>query len=204
MNCPVKWGAWELQKEVYLKAGALFGCPVEEVLVPHVYKAGRDRGVIPVYVRVPREEDGGEEVAGKGKGGDGGEDEGGWPVVILMTGLDGYRPDNTLRTTEFLSRGWAGVIVEIPGTADCPSDPSDPTSPDRLWDSLLAWMERDGRFDMGKVMVWGLSAGGYYAVRAAHTHRGRVRGVVAQGAGCHHFFGREWLGRVDGHEYPFK
>lgn len=196
----MKWTAWELQKEVYLKAGGLFECPVEEELVPHVYKAGNDRGVIPVYVRVP----GGEAEGGaKRKRGEGSEDKR-CPVVILMTGLDGYRPDNTLRTTEFLSRGWASVVVEIPGTADCPSDPSDPASPDRLWDSLLAWMERDGRFDMGRVLVWGLSAGGYYAVRAAHTHRGRVRGVVAQGAGCHYFFGGSWLGRVDGHEYPFE
>jgi hypothetical protein len=28
------------------------------------------------------------------------------PVVVLMTGLDGYRPDNTVRCEEFLKRGW--------------------------------------------------------------------------------------------------
>lgn len=206
----MKWQAWELQKEVYLKAGVLFACPVQEVLVPHVYKAGRDRDVIPVYVRVPANDDNEEE--GEKRGGEGrgkgkerkGEEKRKWPVVILMTGLDGYRPDNTLRTTEFLSRNWASVTVEIPGTADCPSDPSDPSSPDRPRDSLLSWMERDGRFDMGRDMVWGLSAGGYYAVRIAHTHWERLEGVVAQGPGCHHFFCKEWLERVDGHEYPFK
>lgn len=178
--------------------------------MPHVCRAWGDGDVIPVYVRVPKgkgsgKREGEDDSKGKGRDGDSGEENGGkWPVVILMTGLDGYRPDNTLRTTEFLTRNWASVTAEIPGTADCPADPSDPSSPDRLWDSLLSWMARDGRFDMGKVVVWGLSVGGYYAVRIAHTHCERVLGVVAQGAGCHHFFGKEWLGRVDGHEYPFQ
>jgi pimeloyl-ACP methyl ester carboxylesterase len=58
-------------------------------------------------------------------------------------------------------------------------------------------------FDMRKVMVWGLSTGGYYAVRIAHTHRERLRGVIAQGAGVHEFFGEEWIVRAERHEYPF-
>ncbi|SPO03792.1 probable yellowish-green 1 protein [Cephalotrichum gorgonifer] len=187
VNCSAKWAAWESQKKIYLRAGSLFERPVEEVSIPHVFASGRDRNSVPVYVRTPPAREGEK-----------------CPVVLLITGLDGYRPDNTTRCDEFLARGWASVVAECPGTADCPSDAADPAAPDRLWDSVLAWMAADGRFDMGRVAVWGLSAGGYYAVRIAHTHRERVAGVVAQGAGCHHFFGREWLSRVDGHEYPFQ
>jgi len=98
----------------------------------------------------------------------------------------------------------ASVVVEIPGTADCPADSADPESPDRLWTSLLEWMGKDGRFDMRRVMVWGLSSGGYYAIRIAHTHKDQLVGSVAQGAGCHYFYDREWLERADGHEYPFQ
>ncbi|KAK3311511.1 Alpha/Beta hydrolase protein [Chaetomium strumarium] len=183
-NDKPKLEAWEAQKRVYLKAGALWEVPVQEVFVEHAHRKGRDLDAIPVYVRVP-----------KGKQG--------VPVVILMTGLDGYRPDNTMRCDEFLKRGWASVVVEIPGTADCPADSADPESPDRLWTSLLEWMAKDGRFDVRRVMVWGLSSGGYYAVRIAHTHKDQLVGSVAQGAGCHYFFDREWLEKVDGHEYPF-
>jgi pimeloyl-ACP methyl ester carboxylesterase len=96
------------------------------------------------------------------------------------------------------------VVVEIPGTADCPADSADPQSPDRLWTSLLEWMGADGRFDMKRVLVWGLSSGGYYAVRIAHTHKDQLAGCVAQGAGCHYFYDQEWLEKVDGHEYPFE
>lgn len=59
------------------------------------------------------------------------------PTVLLLTGLDGYRPDNTVRCDEFLARGWAAVVVEIPGTADCPADSADPEAPERLWSSLV-------------------------------------------------------------------
>ncbi|KAI1422707.1 Alpha/Beta hydrolase protein [Xylaria sp. FL1777] len=188
ISCPMKWGAWEMQKKIYLKAAGSWDVPIKEVEILHGCAAGRDRAIIPAYVRVPPT---------KATGGP-------HPVVLLFTGLDGYRPDNTGRCDEFLARGWAIIIIEIPGTADCPADPADADSPDRLWDSVFEWMQVDGRFDMRRVMCWGLSSGGYYAVRIAHTHRQRLVGVVAQGAGSHYFFDPKWLARADGHEYPFK
>ncbi|KXJ89394.1 Alpha/Beta hydrolase protein [Microdochium bolleyi] len=191
---PTKWRAWEWQKAVYMKAaGKLWKpSPVIEVNMPHVCAAENDLGLsIPAYVRMPPAL-----LC--------------CPVVILLTGLDGYRPDNTARCNEFLARGWACVVLEIPGTADCPADPADPTAPERLWDSVLRWMAgyrhtEEQRFDMTRVLCWGLSAGGYYAVRIAHTHGAKhLAGVVAQGAGCHYFFDREWVDKAEGHEYPFK
>ncbi|KAK1758335.1 esterase FrsA [Echria macrotheca] len=185
INNQPKWDAYEAQKRIYLKAGATWDRPVEDIAVPHVHAAGGDRDKIPVYVRTP-------------------SDQGKYPTVILMTGLDGYRPDNTVRCDEFLARGWGVVVVEIPGTADCPADSADPAAPDRLWSSLLDWMKDDGRFEMERVLVWGLSCGGYYAIRIAHTHKDRLVGSVAQGAGCHYFYDKEWLEKADGHEYPFE
>ncbi|KAM0325104.1 hypothetical protein ACHAQA_007643 [Verticillium albo-atrum] len=189
ISCPIKWKAWEWQKDAYIKAASTWECPVQEVDIPHISAEDRDRKDIPVYVRVP------DDTVIDGEQ---------CPVVILMTGLDGYRTDNTERCNEFLARGWGCLVVEIPGTADCPADSADPQSPDRLWASILYWMASDGRFDMDRVMVWGLSSGGYYAIRIAHTHSHSVLGAVAQGAGCHHFFDEEWLERADGHEYPFQ
>lgn len=184
-----KWIAWAAQKEVYMKAASVWTCPITEVMIPFTAKLDeKEQAYIPTYIRLPASA----------------STTAPCPTVILMTGLDGYRPDNTGRLDMFLERGWGAVVVEIPGTADCPADPSDVTSPDRMWDSLLTWMRAEGVFDMRKLVVWGLSAGGYYAIRAAHTHAEQLRGVVAQGAGAHHFFGAEWLDRIDGHEYPFR
>jgi len=188
ISSDTKWKAWEAQKVVYMKAASKWDHPVEEVLIAHSAAKGSDRDSIPAYVRLPKH-------TGEGKPK--------FPVVLLMTGLDGYRPDNTQRLDEFLARGWGCVVAEVPGTADCPAEPNDPLSPDRLWTSLLDWMEEEGVFDMTRVMVWGLSTGGYYAVRIAHTHCQRLRGSVAQGAGTHYFYDRDWMDKADGHEYPF-
>ncbi len=53
INCPVKWKAWEAQKDVYMRAARSWDQPVKEELVPHVHRKGGDRDGIPVYVRVP-------------------------------------------------------------------------------------------------------------------------------------------------------
>ncbi|KAK7748356.1 hypothetical protein SLS62_008619 [Diatrype stigma] len=212
---PDKWDAWERQKRVYMKAARTWDAPVEEVRIPHVFRQGVDGDSIPAYVRVPaaataaaatagnQAANGGRESNGSGGNKNGQDQEQKHPVVVLLTGLDGYRPDNTTRCDEFLARGWATIVVEIPGTADSPADPSDPASGDRVLDSVFAFLDEQPGLDAARVLLWGLSAGGYHAVRAAHTHRARLRGVVAQGAGVHHFLDRDWLARADGHEYPF-
>ncbi|KAL5598340.1 hypothetical protein BROUX41_003601 [Berkeleyomyces rouxiae] len=185
-SCEHKFAVFQKQKAVYLKANALWDRPFEDVRVPHVLAAANDRKEIPVYVRTPAA-----------------ADTQPVPTVILMMGLDLYRPDNTGRSNKMLERGWAVIVAETPGTGECPADVQDPTSPDRLWTSLLMWMEKDGRFDMSRLVVWGGSAGGYYAIRIAHTHRDRLLGSVAHGAGCHYFYDPEWAERADGHEFPF-
>ena len=158
--------------------------PVVEVNIPHVSAAGDDKPTIPIYYRVPRSK---KPV----------------PTVLLLTGLDGHRPDNSQRTHEFLKRGWATVIVEIPGTADCPADPKDPKSSERLWDSVFKWMADEQHYDMNKIACWGLSTGGYYAARIAHTHSKKLKGSVAHGMGCHFCFDEDWIEKANLHEYPF-
>ena len=188
INSDVKKEAYEAQKKAYLKGAALLDVPIKDVVIPHTAGTDKDEGKeVPLYIRIPPG-------ASKSKP---------CPAVILMCGLDGHRPDNTVRSDEFLARGWASVIVDIPGTADCPADRKDPTSPDRLWTSILDWMEGEGVYDMKKVMCWGLSAGGHNAIRAAHTHAKRLAGAVGQGAGTHHFFSRAWLEKAKDHEYPW-
>lgn len=126
INSPLKRQVYEAQKSAYIKAAALFDCPILDVRIPHTARAvpPSDEGAdVPLYVRYPA-------AASR---------ENPVPAVLLMCGLDGHRPDNTLRSDEFLTRGWASVIVDIPGTADCPADWRDPTSPERLWTSILDW-----------------------------------------------------------------
>lgn len=188
ISSPLKQKAWEAQKDIFLRGSSVWQNPVYEERIPHTSATELDGKEIPVYIRLPVS-------AGRKLP---------FPTVLLLTGLDRHRPDCTNLTDEFIARGWASVIVEIPGTADCPADRKDPQSPDRIWDSVLDWMDEEKTFDMGNIVAWGLSTGGFYGVRIAHTHKERLRGAVGQGAGVHHWFNPEWLERTDGHEYPFQ
>jgi hypothetical protein len=148
INSHYKREVYEAQKNAYIKASDLFDCPIKDITIPHTTATPADADSIPLYVRIPKH-------ASESKP---------CPVVLLMCGLDGHRPDNTTRSDEFLQRGWASVIVDIPGTADCPADRKDPKAADRLWTSILDWMAGEGVFDMKRIITWGLSAGGYNAV----------------------------------------
>jgi hypothetical protein len=184
----LKRGVFEAQKMHYCNGAKLWDIPITESIIKHTHAAASDGDSIPLYLRVPP-------TASK---------DAPCPVVLLITGLDGHRPDNTERTEEHLKRGWATVICDIPGTTvDCPADRTDPLSPDRLFTTILEWIASQEHFDARKVLAWGLSAGGYYAIRLAHTHADQLAGAVGHGAGTHHYIGREWLNEVGKHEYPF-
>ncbi|KAF2825500.1 alpha/beta-hydrolase [Ophiobolus disseminans] len=185
IGTPLKKEVFEEQKSTYLRGSKLWDRPIEDISIAHNDAANGDGECIPLYIRTP---------AGAGP----------FPTILLITGLDGHRPDNTERTTEFLARGWACVICDIPGTTvDCLANRKDPVAPDRLFSSIFDFIKQRADLDEKKVVAWGLSAGGYYAIRLAHTHRECLKGSVGHGAGVHHFIGREWLENVGRHEYPF-
>jgi dipeptidyl aminopeptidase/acylaminoacyl peptidase len=127
-----------------------------------------------------------------------------FPVVMTIYGLDGYRTEHTRSSTYHTTNGFASIGIEIPGTGDCPADANDPDSPDRLWSSVLDWIHQQDWVDRKKIVAWGVSCGGYYAMRIAHTHKDRLAGVVAHGGGCHHMFDPEWLEVASQMEYPFE
>jgi hypothetical protein len=100
INSDLKKETYKAQKDAYMKAAALLDCPLEDVESPHTAGNERDEGnTVPLYVRLPK----------------GASKDNPAPAVLLMCGLDGHRPDNTVRSDEFLTRGWASVIADIPG-----------------------------------------------------------------------------------------
>jgi acetyl esterase/lipase len=105
-----------------------------------------------------------------------------------------------------LKDDFAVLSFEIPGTGDCPASKSDPLSPDRIMSSVIDWVHANApkyNFDVSKICARGISTGGYYAIRAAHTHADRLFAVVAQGGGSHRMFDAEWIADQDRMEYPY-
>ena len=185
--------AWESGKSAYEKGGVLLDPPSVPIAVPFAHadpSAGDRQTAIQTYLRMPKKE----------------KPEAGWPVVLFICGLDAYRTDHTPRTQQHVDAGYATLSFEIPGTGDCPAAPEDPTSPDRLMSSVLEWVAASAPrygFDSKRIIARGISTGGYYAFRVAHTHADQLFAVVAQGGGCHHMFDAAWIGAQDQMEYPF-
>ena len=188
--------AWERGKAAYEQGGRLLNPPSRPIAIEFGH-ADTSRGdldiAIPAYLRLPNEQ--GQEVP-----------ENGWPVLLFICGLDAYRTDHTPRTQKHVDDGFAVLSFEIPGTGDCPAAPRDPQSPDRLLSSILDWVEDHAdefKLDPDHVVARGISTGGYYSLRAAHTHASRLFASVSHGGGCHHMFDPEWINAQDQMEYPF-
>lgn len=179
--------AWRLGKEMCIKGLSLRPHPVQEIMIPHTHRMANEGSNIPVYHLLP-------EHASKDKP---------VPTVIIFTGLDGYRTELAVWMEGWRQNGIATIVLEIPGTGDCPASASDPRSPDRLYSSLFDWIDQQDSLDNKKTAIWAFSTGGYYAIRVAHTHPERLAGVVALGGGCHHMFDKAWLDNVNHLEYPF-
>lgn len=195
---PATQKAWERGLDAYLRASPLLDPPNFPVKIPHSHalvSAGESTSdIINAFVRIPK----GEQPAS------------GWPVVLFICGLDAYRTDHSAypggKLQCHLEAGRALVIVDIPGTADSPAAREDPESPDRLWSSVLDWIGSGNHgyaFDTSHVAAIGISTGGYYAMRIAHTHADRLFGVVAQGGGSHYMFDPQWIRAMNHMEYPF-
>ena len=190
---PVSQEAWQRGKDAYVNAGRYLNPPSAAVDIPFQHadvSAGDADLPIQAYLRMPVTE----------------KPAAGWPVVLFICGLDAYKTDHTPRTQIHVDRGFATLSFEIPGTGDCPAACNDPSSPDRLMSSVLDWVVANRAayaFDTTKVVARGISTGGYYAMRIAHTHADRLYAVVAQGGGCHYMFDAGWIGAQNQMEYPF-
>jgi acetyl esterase/lipase len=190
---PLGQEAWQKGKGAYEQGGQLLDPPNIPIYIPFTHAdttAGDLDTGIPAYLRVPQ----------------GQKPADGWPVLLFICGLDAYRTDHTPRTQAHVERGYATISFEIPGTGDCPAAPNDPASPDRLMSSVLDWVAASAteyEFNPEKILARGISTGGYYAFRIAHTHADRLFAVVAQGGGCHHMFNADWIAAQNQMEYPF-
>ena len=128
-----------MQKEAYTAATSFWKDPVKLIQIPHKHATSDDGSRIPLSYRFPSRK------AGTGP----------VPVMLCISGLDGFRIDFPARCTNFFnSQGWAIIGAEIPGCGDCPAAKMDPESPDRLWSSVLDWIVEQPDLDEHNVCAW--------------------------------------------------
>ncbi len=104
--------------------------------------------------------------------------EGPHPVMIMIPGLDSAKEE--LRSTEelFLERGIATFSVDGPGQGEAEYDLAIRGDWEVPGGAVIDHLATEPSLDAGRVGVWGVSLGGYYAPRVASGDE-RVKACVA-------------------------
>ena len=100
------------------------------------------------------------------------------PVVVMCMGLDSAKEEMRTNEAHFLARGMATLAFDGPGQGEAEYDlPIEPAY-EKPVAAVLDWIETRGDLDAGRVGLWGVSLGGYYAPRAA-AFEPRVRACIS-------------------------
>ena len=119
------------------------------------------------YVEIPFE---GKKLKGvlRGKG----------PVLVMAPGLDSTKEELHAYEEAFLARGIAVLAIDGPGQGEAEYEIPICGDYERAAKAVCDWIESRKDLSAGKIAVWGVSLGGYYAPRAA-AYEKRIKACIA-------------------------
>jgi esterase FrsA len=172
---PAKMAAYDHARMAFARATALDDPSGERLEVPFAGRDGEGRTLAFHVSRAP------------GQATD--------AAVVIWGGVDAWKEESYLRGRFLRESGIATIHVDMPGVGEAPVL----AGPDaeRMWDPIFDWLD-DSEFDSSRIGVLGLSYGGYWATKLAHTHRDRIRAAVNWGGGIHLTFQKSWQERSRG------
>lgn len=100
------------------------------------------------------------------------------PVVVMCMGLDSAKEEMDDYENRFLKRGVATLAFDGPGQGEGEYDFAICPEYERPVKSVIDFIETRPDLDAGRVGIWGVSLGGYYAPRAACFER-RIKACIA-------------------------
>jgi dipeptidyl aminopeptidase/acylaminoacyl peptidase len=112
------------------------------------------------------------------------------PVVVMVMGLDSAKEEMIAYQDTFLARGMATLTFDGPGQGEAEYDLPIRGDYEVAVAAVIDWLETRRDLDAGRIGLWGVSLGGYYAPRACAFEK-RVAACIAL-AGPY-----DWLGIWD-------
>ena len=178
-NSAGKIAAYDKAIDAYLKYAQSMDPPMEVVKIPFEGKT------ITGYLRFPKQ------ATGK------------VPMVLAISGLDSRKETVADSYEQILQYGVGFIAVDGPGTGQAPLKVS-PTA-EKMFSAVLDYLGAHPRVDNKRVIVSGVSFGGYWASKLAITERARLLGSVAQSPPVDEFFTEKFLreGTMGNREYLF-
>ncbi len=111
------------------------------------------------------------------------------PVVIMAPGLDSTKEEIQTTADYFLRRGLATLAVDGPGQGESEYDLAIEPAYEKVATAAVDWIRARDALDGSAIGFFGVSLGGYYALRAA-AHEGRLKAAV--GLAGPYDFGAVW------------
>lgn len=164
-NSPGKKEAYRKSVRVFMAAGRFFDPPLQRIIIPFEGKE------IVGYLRLPR---------GVTKP----------PMIFHWGGIDGWKEDSKSNADGYLAAGWGSFVIDIPGTGENPILAT--TDGDRLFSTVIDYLQARPDVDGNRIAVQGGSWGGYWAAKLAYVERQRIRAAVNWGGPIHDYFQPEW------------
>ena len=100
------------------------------------------------------------------------------PVVVMCMGLDSTKEEMDSYEGVFLSRGMATLAFDGPGQGEGEYDFAIRGDYEAPVKAVVDFVETRSDLDAGRIGLWGVSLGGYYAPRAA-AYEKRVKACIA-------------------------
>jgi 2,6-dihydroxypseudooxynicotine hydrolase len=116
------------------------------------------------------------------------------PVVVMAVGLDSTKEETDAYEQPFHPRGMATLAFDGPGQGEAQYDFPIRGDYEVPVKAVIDWIESRGDLDAGRVGMWGVSLGGYYAPRAAAFDK-RIKACIALGGPFD--WGAAWDGLPD-------
>jgi esterase FrsA len=108
------------------------------------------------------------------------------PLVFAVSGLDSRKENLAGTYGELIEHGIGFFAMDGPGTGQSPVKVS-PTA-DRVLSRAIDYLRTRKEIDQNRIVLHGVSFGGYWASKLAIVERERLRGVVVQSPPIHNFF----------------
>jgi 2,6-dihydroxypseudooxynicotine hydrolase len=102
------------------------------------------------------------------------------PVVMMAVGLDSTKEEGDAYETPFLARGMATLIFDGPGQGEGQYDFAIRGDYEVAATAVADFVQTRSDLDGGRLGMWGVSLGGYYAPRAAAFEK-RIKACIALG-----------------------
>jgi dipeptidyl aminopeptidase/acylaminoacyl peptidase len=113
------------------------------------------------------------------------------PVVLAVSGLDSGKENLAETYSALVEHGVGFFAVDGPGTGQSPIR-AGPTA-DRDLSRAIDYLGSRSNIDPKRIVLHGVSFGGYWAAKLAIVEKGRSRAVVAQSPPIHSFFQPDFI-----------